>query len=44
MSTDLSWCDEDQHVEVVLDQMRDAQIRRMPVLGKRCSWALLGRA
>jgi CBS domain-containing protein len=34
MSTDLSWCYEDQAVEEVLDQMRDAQIRRMPVLDR----------
>jgi CBS domain containing-hemolysin-like protein len=34
MSTGLSWCDEDQPVEDVLDQICDAQIRRMPVLDR----------
>lgn len=32
MSTDTQWCFEDQSLEEVSDKMRDAQIRRVPVV------------
>ncbi len=32
MSTSVRWCTEDQPVGDVMDEMRDAQIRRMPVV------------
>lgn len=32
MSRDPRWCFEDQDIDEVLDEMRDAQIRRVPVL------------
>lgn len=32
MSRDPRWCFEDQSIDEVLDQMRDAQIRRVPVV------------
>jgi CBS domain-containing protein len=31
MSTDIHWCFDNQPVNEVMDQMRDAQIRRIPV-------------
>jgi CBS domain-containing protein len=34
MSINPSWCYDDQPLEEVLDQMRDAQVRRMPVLDR----------
>jgi CBS domain-containing protein len=34
MSTELFWCYEDQPVDEVLDQMREAQVRRLPVLDR----------
>ena len=35
MSGSVRWCTEDQPVEDVMDEMRDAQIRRMPVVDER---------
>jgi CBS domain-containing protein len=32
MSGSVRWCTEDQDVDDVMDEMRDAQIRRMPVV------------
>lgn len=32
MSTDVRWCFDDQPVDEVMEQMRDAQIRRVPVM------------
>jgi CBS domain-containing protein len=32
MSSSVRWCTEDQRVEDVMDEMRDAQVRRMPVV------------
>ena len=32
MSGSVRWCSEDQPVDDVMDEMRDAQIRRMPVV------------
>lgn len=32
MSTELHWCFEDQPVDEVMEQMRDVQIRRIPVV------------
>jgi predicted transcriptional regulator len=32
MSADVHWCYDDQSVEEVIEQMRDAQIRRVPVV------------
>jgi CBS-domain-containing membrane protein len=34
MSTNVRWCYEDQDVDDVLDEMRDTQIRRVPVLSR----------
>ncbi len=34
MSTDLRWCHEDQEVNAVMQQMSDAQIRRIPVVSR----------
>jgi CBS domain-containing protein len=34
MSTDLCWCYDDQPLDEVLDQMRESQIRRMPVMDR----------
>ena len=34
MSTELFWCYEEQPVDEVLDQMREAQVRRLPVLDR----------
>jgi len=31
MSTDVEWCFDDQPVDEIMEQMRDAQIRRLPV-------------
>lgn len=35
MSTDTLWCYEDQEVDEVVDVMRDAQVRRMPVVDRQ---------
>lgn len=32
MTNEVSWCFDDQPVDEVMDQMRDAQIRRIPVM------------
>src|SRR6476661_2264848 len=32
MTPDVSWCFDDQPVDEVMEQMQDAQIRRVPVL------------
>jgi CBS domain-containing protein len=34
MSTNVRWCFDDQEVDDVLDEMRDTQIRRVPVLNR----------
>jgi CBS-domain-containing membrane protein len=34
MSPNPHWCYDDQPLDEVLDQMRDAQVRRMPVLDR----------
>jgi CBS domain-containing protein len=41
MSTDVRWCYDDQEVDDVMEQMRDVQIRRLPVRN-RSSQALVG--
>jgi CBS domain-containing protein len=35
MSGSVRWCTEDQDVDDVMDEMRDAQIRRMPVVDQQ---------
>lgn len=35
MSANVRWCFEDQEVDDVLDEMRDSQIRRVPVLDRQ---------
>ncbi|HEV2611060.1 MAG TPA: CBS domain-containing protein [Noviherbaspirillum sp.] len=32
MTSEVSWCFDDQQVDEVMEQMRDAQIRRIPVM------------
>ena len=32
MTSDISWCFDDQPVDEVMEQMRDAQVRRLPVI------------
>jgi CBS domain-containing protein len=34
MSTSVRWCYEDQDIDDVLDEMRDVQIRRVPVVNR----------
>ena len=35
MSTNVRWCYDDQDVDDVLDEMRDSQIRRVPVMDRQ---------
>ena len=35
MSTDVRWCYDDQEVDEVMEQMRDVQIRRLPVKSRK---------
>ena len=35
MSTEVQWCFEDQDVDDVVEQMRDVQIRRVPVMDRQ---------
>ncbi|WP_334188086.1 CBS domain-containing protein [Noviherbaspirillum sp.] len=41
MTGDVSWCFDDQPVDEVMEQMRDAQIRRIPVMDHNTQ-ALIG--